>query len=163
MAAVVQAQPWRALALIKYFDIIQRAYSFFLDSMWIKYDEMFVMQASLNSTLPWDRKETELWTELVTQDRLAIGQQSDSDHHLLYVAQPKAVEAKSPPPPTAAALCTLEKINKNPCRDAGNRDNTSIHTLTIGQIGKMQNAISFVISFSNIEVRREADGEGRTI
>lgn len=66
MAVVVQAQPWKALALIKYFDIIHRAYSSSLGCVWFKCDEMFHMRASLEPTLPWDKKEMELRLELVT-------------------------------------------------------------------------------------------------
>lgn len=43
MAVIVQAQLWRASALITYLDIIHRAYSSFLRLAWLKYDETFHM------------------------------------------------------------------------------------------------------------------------
>lgn len=94
MPVVVQTQSWRALALIKYFNIVQKAYSSFLGSVELKYAEMVHMQAYLYPTLPWDGKATELWTELVVQDQPAIVQCDTS--HLLFVAEPKALEAKLP-------------------------------------------------------------------
>lgn len=60
MVVVVQVQPWRASAVIKYFDIIHRAYSSFHGSAWLKYDEMFRMRPAIDLTVPWDRKEMEL-------------------------------------------------------------------------------------------------------
>lgn len=42
MAVVIQAQPWRASSLIKYQDIVHRAYSFIVGSAWLRYyNEMF--------------------------------------------------------------------------------------------------------------------------
>lgn len=55
MSLVIQAQLWRALALITYQAIIHRSY-----------DEIFRMRAAIDPTLQWDRKEMALWTELVT-------------------------------------------------------------------------------------------------
>lgn len=55
MAVIVQPQSWSALALIKYLDIIHRAYNSFLGSEWLKYDEMFHMHASVDPTLPLER------------------------------------------------------------------------------------------------------------
>lgn len=61
------------MALIKNFGIIQRVYRSFLGSMWLQYNEMLRILAFLNLISPWDKKETELWSEVVMQDQLAIG------------------------------------------------------------------------------------------
>lgn len=34
-----------------------------------RYYEMFPMRAAMDPSLPWDGKDTELWTELVAQDK----------------------------------------------------------------------------------------------
>lgn len=74
MAAVVRAQPLRAAALIKFLDSILRAYRSFFGSARLKY-EMSHTLVTVDPTLLWDRKEPELWTELIIQDRPASGQQ----------------------------------------------------------------------------------------
>lgn len=78
MAVIVQAQPWRTSALTKYLNIKHRVYSCFLSSTWLKYNEMFHMRTAVDPTYLWDRKDTEVWAELVMQDRSANGQQLDS-------------------------------------------------------------------------------------
>lgn len=58
---MVQAQPWRALALIKCLGIIHGDDSpLLLSSAWLKYDEMCSMRATIDPTLPCYRKEMEL-------------------------------------------------------------------------------------------------------
>lgn len=73
MAVIAQAQPRRASALIKYSDIIQRAYSSFWGS----------------------RKAVELWTKIMIQNQSAMGQWSDSSHNL-HVGQVRPVDTKPP-------------------------------------------------------------------
>lgn len=81
MAVIVQAQPWKPSAMIEYFDIIHSAYSTFLSSAWLKYDETHIW-AIVDPILPWDGKQTELWTDLDTLDRPANGWWLDSGHFL---------------------------------------------------------------------------------
>lgn len=57
MAVVIQTQPWRTLALIKYFEIILELNSSFLYSAWLKYDELFYIRVSLDPTFPRDNKD----------------------------------------------------------------------------------------------------------
>lgn len=59
--------------MVKYFDIVQLAYHLFLGSVWLCFDEMFRIRAAMDPPSPWDGKNTEIWTELVTQDRQQVG------------------------------------------------------------------------------------------
>lgn len=52
---------------IKHQDIIHRAHNSFLGTAWLKYDKMFHMRATMDPILPWNRIETEIWMEPITQ------------------------------------------------------------------------------------------------
>ncbi|KAL8221258.1 UNVERIFIED_CONTAM: hypothetical protein K2H54_062537 [Gekko kuhli] len=58
---VLQAYPdWGAL-LIKYLDLIHRAYKEYAGAWWLRYDELFRSQAVLDLSLPWDQEHQQLW------------------------------------------------------------------------------------------------------
>lgn len=65
VVVVVQPQPWRVSDSIKYLNIVHKAYRSFLGLEWLRYDKMFHMGATMDPTLHWDRKETELWTKIM--------------------------------------------------------------------------------------------------
>lgn len=72
-AVLQQAQLWKSTNLLKYQDIIHRAYNFYLGSSRLWYNEMFCMSVAINASLPWDRRDLGLWMELVTLDRPVCG------------------------------------------------------------------------------------------
>ncbi|XP_053112579.1 formin-F-like isoform X2 [Hemicordylus capensis] len=82
MGVIVQAQPARGPALLKYMDIIHRAVSDFSGSSWVRYDESFRMRAALDPTLPWDAPLQELWLVTMSPARPIEGDRSDSGHLL---------------------------------------------------------------------------------
>ncbi|XP_053169074.1 protein diaphanous homolog 1-like isoform X1 [Hemicordylus capensis] len=88
MGVIVQAQPARGPALLKYMDMIHRAVSDFAGSSWIRYDESFCMRAALDPSLPWDTPLQELWLVIMSQPRPVEGDRSDSGHLLSRAAVP---------------------------------------------------------------------------
>lgn len=66
MVLVLQTQACRASVLMKYLDILHSTYKSFTGPAWLEYDEMFPMWTAMHPGLSWDRKDSELWTELVT-------------------------------------------------------------------------------------------------
>lgn len=82
LAVVMQSQLLKGPALVEYFDIVHHAYNSFVGSAWLRYDEVFRMWATMDPSLPWDGKDTEVWTELVAQDWPAGGTHLDGGHML---------------------------------------------------------------------------------
>ncbi|XP_053159419.1 uncharacterized protein LOC128347977 isoform X2 [Hemicordylus capensis] len=82
MGVVIPAQPARALALVKYMDIIHRAVSDFAGNAWVRYDENFRMRAALDPSMPWDAPHLELWVLIMSPTRPVDGDRSDSGHLL---------------------------------------------------------------------------------
>lgn len=95
MAVVMLVQIWRGLALVKCFDKVHRAQNSFVGPASLRYGTMFRMRVAMEPTMPWDHKDTELWTELVTQDRPAGGSHYDSCQGRPTLP-PKAVGKDSP-------------------------------------------------------------------
>ena len=62
MLVLVTAYPWRAVKLIKYLQIINKAEAKFKGLAWLHYNEQFHRCASQDLTLNWGLVDLELWT-----------------------------------------------------------------------------------------------------
>ncbi|XP_061486363.1 uncharacterized protein LOC133386672 isoform X1 [Rhineura floridana] len=89
MGVMTQAYPSRALSMIKYQDIVHRAFREFSGTAWLWYDQNFRQRAALDPTLRWDIEHAGLWLRSMTSARPTTGDRADSGH-LLACAQTSA-------------------------------------------------------------------------
>ena len=77
---VVWAQPWQALPLFQYFDLIYTAHVDFAGQVWLSYDEAFLMRSAIHPNLRWDKPLAGLWLESMTPTRPNLDDRMDSGH-----------------------------------------------------------------------------------
>ncbi|KAL8187741.1 UNVERIFIED_CONTAM: hypothetical protein K2H54_055096 [Gekko kuhli] len=75
---VLQAYPDRGLALVKYQNLIHRAYKEYNGTAWLHYDELFRAQAALDPTLLWDQEHQQLWSQCLGPAGAIAGRSTDS-------------------------------------------------------------------------------------
>ena len=76
---IVKAQPWHALSLFQYLDLIYRAYMDFLGHSWLTYEQNFHMRASIHMNMHWGEAHPGLWLQTMTAWPLQ-GERFDSGH-----------------------------------------------------------------------------------
>lgn len=59
MGVVMQVDPGKPV-LVKYLDLIHRAYKEYGVATWLHYDQIFHLQAAIDPTLLWDREHQQL-------------------------------------------------------------------------------------------------------
>ena len=80
MRVVVKAQPWRAVALFQYLDLIYRAYDDFAGQVWFSYNEAFHMRSAIHPNLRWDEPLAGLWLWIMIPARPSLGDRTDNGH-----------------------------------------------------------------------------------
>lgn len=80
MGVVLQVQPARGPVLVKYLDLIHRAYKEYAGAAWLRYDEMFRSRAAMDPSLPWDREHQQLWSQCMGPAVAFSGRYTDSGH-----------------------------------------------------------------------------------
>ena len=80
MGVVVKDQPWQALSLFQYLDLIYRVYVDFVGQAWLSYDKEFHMRSAIHPNLRWDEPLAGLWLQLMTPARPNLGDRTDSEH-----------------------------------------------------------------------------------
>lgn len=66
---------------------------------------MFHMWAAMYPSMTWDRKDSELWTELVAQDQPIDGARSDSGHILMMGQEWVPVANRTTPRESPGKIC----------------------------------------------------------
>ena len=77
---IVKEQPWRALPLLQYIDLIYRAYVDYQGHAWLLYDKSFHMRAAICPNLHWDLPQPGLRLQYMTLARPSTGDRFDSGH-----------------------------------------------------------------------------------
>lgn len=77
---IVRHQPWQALSLLQYMDLIYKTYTDFPSPAWLQYDEQFRMRAAMNPMLRWDQVHSPLWLQIMNPTRVGGGERADSGH-----------------------------------------------------------------------------------
>lgn len=80
MGVIIAAQPWHALSLIQYQDLIYRAYVDFPGHTWLSYNGNFCKCADQEPELQWDEPLASLWLQIMMPARTAVGDRFDSGH-----------------------------------------------------------------------------------
>lgn len=73
---IVRHQPWWALSMLQYMDIIYKTYMDFPNPVWFQYDEQFHM----NPALRWDQVYSPLWLQIMAPSRFEDGEHAESRH-----------------------------------------------------------------------------------
>ncbi|KAL8221675.1 UNVERIFIED_CONTAM: hypothetical protein K2H54_074308 [Gekko kuhli] len=79
MGVLLQAYPGQGSALVKYQDLIHRAYREYLGVAWLHYDEWFRSQVTLDPSLPWDLEHQQLWSQCMGPARAIAGRMWHKD------------------------------------------------------------------------------------